>query len=59
MIRRLRSDVTRLSPEAISDIITAFFLTGSANALRDLAKKYNVSYARIREIWEFAIAVNN
>ena len=56
MIRRLRSDATRLSPEAISDIIT---IKGLANALPNLAKKYNVSYARIREIWEFAIAINN
>jgi hypothetical protein len=56
MSKRLRSDVTRLSPEAISDIITA---KGIANALPILAKKYNVSYARIREIWEFAIAINN
>ena len=56
MIRILRSGATRLSPEAISDIITA---KGSANALPNLAKKYNVSYARIREIWEFAIVINN
>ena len=53
-MRRLRSGATHLSPEAISDIIT-----GSANALPNLAKKYNVSYTRIREIWEFAIAINN
>ncbi|CAJ0823205.1 10255_t:CDS:1, partial [Entrophospora sp. SA101] len=52
----LRFGATRLSPEAISDIITA---KGSANALPNLAKKYNVSYTRIREIWEFAIAINN
>jgi hypothetical protein len=56
MVRRLRSGATRLSPKAISDIITA---KGTANALPILAKKYNISYARIREIWEFAIAINN
>ena len=56
MIRILRSGATRLSPEAISDIITA---KGSANALPNLAKKYNVLSARICEIWEFAIAINN
>ncbi|CAJ0884017.1 22269_t:CDS:2 [Entrophospora sp. SA101] len=38
MIKRLRFGATRLSPEAISDIITA---KGSANALPNLAKKYN------------------
>jgi hypothetical protein len=54
MIRRLRSGATHLSPEAISDIIT-----GSANALPNLAKKYDVPYARIRKIWELAIAINN
>ncbi|CAJ0895414.1 17039_t:CDS:2, partial [Entrophospora sp. SA101] len=50
------SSATHLSPEAISVIIT---VEGSANALPNLAKKYNVSYAQIREIWEFAIAINN
>ncbi|CAJ0838160.1 5856_t:CDS:2, partial [Entrophospora sp. SA101] len=52
----LISGATHLSPEAISVIIT---VEGSANALPNLAKKYNVSYAQIREIWEFAIAINN
>ncbi len=56
MIKRLRSGATHLSPEAISVIIT---VKGSANALPNLAKKYNVSYTRISEIWEFAIAINN
>ncbi|CAG8679151.1 33898_t:CDS:2, partial [Racocetra persica] len=37
MVRRLRSGATRLSPKAISDIITA---KGTANALLNLAKKY-------------------
>ncbi|CAG8552167.1 7424_t:CDS:2 [Dentiscutata erythropus] len=52
MSKKLRSGATRLSPEAISDIITA---KGTANALPILPKKYNVSCARIREIWEFTI----
>ncbi|RHZ75346.1 hypothetical protein Glove_216g98 [Diversispora epigaea] len=52
----LRSSTTRLSLEAINDIITA---KGTTNALPILAKKYNVSHAQIREIWEFAIARKN
>ncbi|CAJ0899405.1 5899_t:CDS:2 [Entrophospora sp. SA101] len=32
---------------------------GTGNALPILALKYNVSYARIREIWKFAIVINN